>query len=41
MLSEKSFSELKRKLPTLWTHLKFIEVGKNYIEEQKGYDINI
>jgi len=38
------FPELKRKLPTLWTHLKFIssvgavtlEVVKKYIEEQKG-----
>jgi Transposase and inactivated derivatives len=38
------FPELKRKLPTLWTHSKFIssvgavtlEVVKRYIEEQKG-----
>lgn len=40
----KEFSELRRKLPTLWTHSKFIssvgavtlEVVKKYIEEQKG-----
>ena len=38
------FPELKRKLPTLWTHSKFIssvgavtfKVVKRYIEEQKG-----
>jgi putative transposase len=38
------FPELKRKLPTLWTHSKFIssvgavtlDVVKKYIEEQKG-----
>jgi len=38
------FPELKRKLPTLWTHSKFIssvgavtlEVVKKYIEEEKG-----
>jgi putative transposase len=38
------FPELKRKLPTLWTHSKFIssvgavtlEVVKKYIENQKG-----
>jgi putative transposase len=38
------FPELKRKLPTLWTHSKFIssvgtvtlEIVKKYIEEQKG-----
>lgn len=38
------FPELRRKLPTLWTHSKFIssvgvvtlEVVKKYIEEQKG-----
>ena len=43
------FPELKRKLPTLWTHSKFIssfgavtlEVVKKYIEEQKGNDIDI
>ncbi|MGC9124258.1 MAG: IS200/IS605 family transposase [Thermoplasmata archaeon] len=43
VLREK-FPELKRKLPTLWTHSKFIssvgavtlEVVKKYIEEQKG-----
>ncbi|MGC8692397.1 MAG: IS200/IS605 family transposase, partial [Thermoplasmata archaeon] len=48
-LLRKEFPELKRKLPTLWTHSKFIssvgavtfEVVKKYIEEQKGYDINI
>jgi len=40
----KEFPELKKKLPTLWTHSKFIssvgtvtlEVVKKYIEEQKG-----
>ena len=38
------FPELRRKLPTLWTHSKFIssvgaiifKVVKKYIEEQKG-----
>jgi putative transposase len=38
------FPELRRKLPTLWTHSKFIssvgavtlDVVKKYIEEQKG-----
>ena len=38
------FPELKRKLPNLWTHSKFIssvgavifKVVKKYIEEQKG-----
>jgi putative transposase len=38
------FPELRKKLPTLWTHSKFIssvgtvtlEVVKRYIEEQKG-----
>jgi len=40
----KEFPELKKRLPTLWTHSKFIssvgavtlEVVKRYIEEQKG-----
>ncbi len=40
----KEFSSLKSRLPTLWTHSKFIssvgsvtlEIVKKYIEEQKG-----
>jgi len=40
----KEFPELKKRLPTLWTHSKFIssvgavtlEVVKRYIEEQRG-----
>ena len=44
IFSEKKFPELKSKLPTLWTHSKFIstvgsvtlETVKKYIEEQKN-----
>ena len=43
------FPELKRKLPTMWTHSKFIssvgavifKVVKKYIGSRKGYDLNI
>jgi len=43
------FPELRRKLPTQWTHSEFIssvgavtfKVVKKYIGSRKGYDLNI
>ncbi len=43
------FPALKRKLPTMWTHSKFIstvgsvtlESVQKYMEDQRGKDINI